>query len=173
MNARIQKRLDKIERLTLELQQKTKPFEHKFNHKPDTVSWSLHQVLAHLVAAEKLSVQYLSKKINGINEVGNTGVYEEAKMVVVKLSQRLPFKFKAPTRVVESTSAYDSHESLFKDWHHTRESLKQLLETIEDRNVKKKVFKHIIAGKLNVLHAIDFMYEHINHHLPQINRLLK
>ncbi|MGE0590841.1 MAG: DinB family protein [Cyclobacteriaceae bacterium] len=173
MNARIQKRLDKIERLTHELQQKVKPFEHAFHQKPDSRSWSLHQVLAHLVAAEKLSVQYLTKKINGINEVGNTGIYEEAKMVVVKLSQRLPFKFKAPTRVVESTTTYDNLESLFTDWHHTRQSLRQLLETIEDRNVKKRVFKHIIAGKLNVLHAIDFMHEHINHHLPQINRLLK
>jgi len=144
-----------------------------FDHSPGNNKWSLHQILAHLVAAEKLSIQYLEKKIKGIDEAGDTGIAENLKMLVLKASQRLPLKFNAPQPIVASTVTYNSLEELIKDWDNTRTALKMLLEKIKDNQLKRKIFKHVIVGKLNILQALQFLGEHINHHLPQVNRLLK
>jgi uncharacterized damage-inducible protein DinB len=103
--------------------------------------WSIQQILAHLIAAEKLSIMYLRKKMLGIKE--------------------------------ENTPVYASFEELTADWDKTRAELKVLLEKFDDTQITKKIYKHIIAGRLNIQHALLFFREHIIHHTPQINRLLK
>lgn len=97
---------------------------------------------------------------------------EELKMVVLKVSQRLPFKFKAPRSVVEKTPSYQSLNDLIIEWDHTRGELKILLEKFQDDQITKKVYRHVRAGLLNIQHALLFFREHIVHHTPQINRLI-
>lgn len=135
--------------------------------------WSIQQILAHLIAAEKLSIMYLHKKMLGIKEVEDTGLWEEIKMAVLQASQRLPIKFKAPRAVVENTPTYSSFDELILDWDKTRAELKTLLEKFDDTQIRKKIYKHIIAGRLNIQQTLLFFREHIIHHTPQINRLLK
>lgn len=147
--------------------------EESFNHQPEPGKWSIHQILAHLITGEKMTVQYIQKKIQGIDTSGNTGVLEEIKMAVLKISQRLPLKFKAPGVVIERTNVYASKEALIDDWNKTRAEFQALLEKIEDNQLRRKIYKHVVAGRLNILHATLFLKEHVTHHLPQINRLLK
>lgn len=144
----------------------------KRQHAPEG-KWSIQQILAHLIAAEKLSIMYLQKKMLGITEAENTGLWEEAKMILLRISQRLPFKFKAPKTVVDNTPSYASFEELMADWDKTRAELKTLLEKFDDTQIKKQIYKHVRAGRLNIQHALMFFQEHIVHHTPQINRLLK
>jgi hypothetical protein len=134
--------------------------------------WSIHQILAHLVITEKLSLQYMRKKILGIHQVHDTGIIEEGKMVVLWLSQRLPFKFKAPKIVVEQTALYSNVDQLVIEWEKDRLELKAFLEAFENHQLKKKIYKHVRAGMLNIQHALLFYREHYLHHLPQIKRLL-
>lgn len=135
--------------------------------------WSINQILAHLIAAEKLSIRYLQKKILGIKEADDTGLWEEIKIKVLQASQRLPLKFKAPQNVVDNTPSYLNFSELLSDWEKTRAELKALLEKLEGTQLKKKIYKHFFAGRLNIQHALIFLREHIIHHQPQINRLLK
>jgi uncharacterized damage-inducible protein DinB len=135
--------------------------------------WSIDQVLAHIIAAEKLSIAYIQKKILGIKEAGDTGLWEEIKLVMLQISQRLPLKFKAPKTVVEHTPVYSSLNELVADWDKTRDGLRTLLENFEDSQVKRKIYRHFFAGRLNIQHALVFLREHMAHHRPQINRLLK
>lgn len=135
--------------------------------------WSVHQILAHVIAAEKLSIMYLQKKILGIKEVENTGLWEDIKMILLQVSQRLPFKFRAPRSLVEQTPAYTSFDELVADWDKTRAELNVLLEKFDDTQIRKRIYKHIRAGRLNIQHALIFFREHIIHHTPQINRLIK
>src|SRR6185295_4654111 len=135
-------------------------------------TWSLSQILSHLITAERLSRLYMNKKILGIQQAGNTGIWEEIKMVVVKLSQRLPFKFTAPKVVVENTPHYAELTQLASDWEKERAELKKLLEAFSDTQIKKKIYRHVRAGRLNIQHALIFFREHYLHHLPQIKRLL-
>jgi hypothetical protein len=129
-------------------------------------------VIAHLITAERLSIQYLHKKIQAINEVENTGLLEELKMVVLIISQRLPFKFKAPKVVVENTKPYASLQELEKEWTAVRNELKIVLEKFNDDQLKRKIYKHVVAGKLNIQQTLLFFREHIIHHQQQIKRLL-
>lgn len=156
-----------------ELLNSVKNSSDKFNLDPGNNKWTLHQVLAHLVAAERLSVQYLAKKIQGIDDAGDTGLIEDFKLLILKASQRLPLKYNAPVPVVASTSSYPNLEELVADWDNTRETLKNLLEKIKEDQLKRKIFKHVLVGKLNIQQALQFLGEHMTHHLPQINRLLK
>lgn len=134
--------------------------------------WSAIQVLAHLVTAEKMSVAYMSKKMAGIQETTDTGLLEDVRMLALKWSQRLPLKFKAPVAVVEKTPAYPALEALLTDWDAVRQDLKKLLQHIPPALLRRKIYRHPVAGRLNVQHALAFFREHINHHQPQLQRLL-
>ena len=134
--------------------------------------WSINQIIAHLITAERMSVQYLSKKLLGIEQAEDSGIWEEIKMVLLIASQRLPFKYKAPKKVVELTPAPTELNQLAEDWNQVRAEMKNILEQIENKHIQRKIFKHIRAGMLNIQHALKFSREHIIHHTPQIKRLL-
>jgi uncharacterized damage-inducible protein DinB len=153
--------LEKVDRLSPE----------QFN-KANPGKWSLNQILAHLMTAEEMSLVYMNKKIPGIRETGDTALWEEIKMILLKVSQRLPFRFKAPKAVVERTPTYSDVEQLKSHWEEVRAGLKIFLENFDDDQIRKKIYRHIRAGRLNVQHALIFFHEHYIHHRPQIKRLL-
>jgi uncharacterized damage-inducible protein DinB len=134
--------------------------------------WSVSQILAHIIAGERLSIHYLNKKMLGIDEAKNSGLTEEVKMLILKLSQRLPFKFKAPRVLVENTPSYQNLNDLISDWDTVRSELRATLERFRDDQINKKVYRHVRAGLMNIQHALLFFREHMIHHIPQIKQLL-
>ncbi len=172
MNKTLSLHFDMLEKQRQQVLDKVRQHPDAFDRKPNAGKWSVHEILAHLISAEKLSVRYILKKRQGIDGVGETGLTEEIKMLLFKVSQRLPLKFRAPATVVAATKKYTSYNDLVADWDAVRQSLKQILEQTDEKQLKKKIYKHIILGKLNIVHAVKFLREHVNHHLPQINRLL-
>lgn len=135
--------------------------------------WSIAQILSHIIASEQLSVNYINKKILGIKESSDTGLFEELKMIALILSQRLPFlKFKAPNTVVEKTISYDTTNTLHEAWQKTRNELKKVLVLFDEDQLNRKVYRHPIAGIINIKQAMRFFSEHILHHSPQIKKLV-
>ena len=130
----------------------------------------LHRSTPHHVRAFVIVVY--EKKSLGISDLRNSGMVEEFKTWILKLSQRFPFKFKAPVYLVEHTPTSMPLTDLVQRWDAERGKLRKFLEDIKDEDVYKLVYKHPVAGRLNVVQALDFMIEHFHHHLPQINRLL-
>ncbi len=173
MNVELRKQFNKLEKLTAELIGAIENTTTAQLHQSPPGKWSLSQVFAHLITAEQLSVQYLKKKIQVIEEQPNTGLAEALKMWVLILSQRLPLKFKAPKVVVDHTAAYDDATEIINAWSKTRMELKELLDRISDHQLKRKIYKHPVVGKLNMAQTVRFFREHIIHHTPQIKRLLK
>jgi hypothetical protein len=173
MNPRLQKLYSEIEtqREMLLLSLHHLSYE-KLNDHPQG-KWSINQIIAHLISAENLSVQYVKKKILGVNEVKDTGFFEELKMVLLVSSQRLPLKFKAPKVVVEKTSNETNLTKLAEEWEKSRLDLKNILEQLEDRHLQRKIYKHVRVGMLNIQHALKFFREHVRHHAPQVKYLLK
>ena len=173
MNSKLQHLFDVLEHDRIKLFATLKSISpEKLQQSPEG-KWSVHQILSHLITAEKLSVMYLHKKILGINEAGDTGLWEEFKILLLQVSQRLPLKFKAPQNVVDNTPLHLNFNEITTDWEKTRAELKALLEKLDDTQIKRKIYKHFFAGRLNIQHALIFLREHIIHHQPQINRLLK
>lgn len=158
------------QRQTLINQLSTLPTEKL--HTSTSGKWSIAQVLTHLVTSEKLSVGYMYKKSLGIDMLPNSGIKQSILSFVLKISQRIPLKYKAPKIVEENTPQELELPELIRQWDEVRSSLKGLLERIDSQHSKRLIFKHPVAGKLNAAQAVDFMYEHVNHHLPQIKHLL-
>jgi uncharacterized damage-inducible protein DinB len=172
VNSKLQKLIDSLEGQRSQLLKTITPLSsEKLNNRIDN-GWSINQIIAHLIAAEKLSLAYIQKKVLAINEVDDTGLVEELKMMALKLSQRLPFRFKAPRLVVENTSTSTDIFVLEQEWISVRQQLKGLLEKFSDDQINRKIYKHVRAGKLNIQHMLIFFGEHIIHHQPQIKRLL-
>lgn len=147
---------------------------HEQLHAHPEGKWSIAQVISHLIASEHLSVKYLNKKMLGIHEAPNTGLIEELKMIVLIVSQRTPFiKFKAPNVLAENTPVYQTAEQLKDAWDKSRIELKEVIARFQDDQLKRKIYKHPIAGMLNIKQALQFFYEHIIHHTPQIKNLLR
>ena len=134
--------------------------------------WSISQIMGHLVTSEQLSLSYMTKKINAINEVGNSGLWGEFKLWLFILTQRLPLKYKAPKNLVDNPKAYPDFSSLEKDWNESRQQLKLFLEKFPADGLKKKIYRHPIMGRCNLIHALVFFREHLIHHYPQIKRQL-
>ncbi len=144
----------------------------QFNAHPEG-KWSIARIMSHLIASEQLSVSYLNKKMQGIKEAPDTGFKEAFTMMMLVISQRLPLKFKAPNVLAENTHLYETSEQLTEAWEKVRKELKQTLTRFEDDQLKRKVFRHPIAGMLNIKQTLRFFNEHISHHTPQIIHLLR
>lgn len=173
MNAKLKQLFDSLERQRTEAEGHLKnlTLEKLSAHAPG--KWSLAQVYSHLITSEQLSIAYLKKKSQGIKDLKNSGLLEELKMLVLIASQRLPLKFKAPNVVVEKTSVYQTVEQIIEAWGNTRKQMVELLDTFDEKHLNRKVYRHPIAGMLNIKQAMGFFREHIIHHTPQIKRLLK
>jgi len=115
----------------------------------------------------------MKKKSLGISELKNSGWRETIKLFLLIISQRIPVKYKAPKVIVQSTPEVLVLHDLIKQWKTERQNLSNFIESIEERNITKKIFKHPIAGMLNIAQGISFFEEHIIHHKPQTKRLIK
>lgn len=140
--------------------------------KPSSDKWSALEILTHLYTSERLSFGYIKKKSQGIQHLKNAGLQQAFLVPILKISQRLPFKFKAPNVVKENTPEALPLDILISQWNLMRIELKSHLENIPDKHVHKLVYKHPIAGRLSLPQALQFFAEHINHHKPQIKRTL-
>lgn len=172
MNSTLQKAFDKLEHQRQQLVELIKNLpEEDYAYAP-AAKWSIARIVAHLITSEVLSVGYMKKKSLGIEKLQNSGLRQAILSRMLTISQRGPFRFKAPGIVVASTPEALSLKEALARWDQSRDELKQFLETITDQHHRKLVYKHPIAGMLNAEQAVRFMYEHVNHHLPQIKRLL-
>ncbi|MDZ4716762.1 MAG: DinB family protein [Cytophagales bacterium] len=175
MNSDLQKLLDR-----LEIQRETvlrgldKLTTEQLNHAPAPGKWSIAEILSHILTAERISMQYMQKKIQGIATAKDSGLMEEVKITLLWLSQRLPgLKFKAPRQVVEHTASYKDRESIRAAWNEVRRDLRLLMEQIPNSHAKRLIYKHPRTGYLNAKHALIFFHEHMHHHLPQIRKIMK
>lgn len=147
--------------------------EKKLSASPAQGKWSINQILIHLLTSEQLTLAYLKKKSLGVDNLKNSGAWESLRMQILKWSQRLPFlKYNAPKHVVANTPEAVPLEELERRWTLTRMELRQFLDTVEESNVRKLIYKHPVAGRFDIIQCLMFMGEHYRHHLPQIKRLL-
>jgi len=140
--------------------------------RPDQDSWNMLQVMRHLVTAESLSLTYIKRKLTKGENIPKAGAGEKFRSVLLKLALALPIKFKAP-KVAEVKEDYPDFESTMEEWHSIRAELKQLLISTDAEIFSKSIYKHPRAGYLTLKQTITFMEDHIEHHLKQVNRIMK
>lgn len=144
--------------------------EKTLNTQPAEAEWSQIQVLFHLLYTEELARQYISKKLNNPLSITSPGLKNRIKLGMLTLALRSPIKFKAPA-IVSTLPPYASWSETKERWEKNRQDLSFLLSDISDEMGLKAIFKHPIAGYLNLPQMLDFFYEHWQHHEKQIERI--
>jgi DinB superfamily len=174
LNPSFQTIFNAVERQRAEILSQVKQLPpDRYMLQPSPAKWSIAQILTHLLTSEKFSIGYMKKKMLGIDQLNNSGIAGTLRFTLLQLSQRIPIlKFKAPNVVVANTPQALPFDELVSQWDELRNDLKSLLESIEEKNIKKAIYKHPLAGRLDAAQATAFFYEHTHHHLPQIKRLL-
>ncbi|MBY0434086.1 MAG: DinB family protein [Cyclobacteriaceae bacterium] len=148
--------------------------EEQFNQTPGPGKWSLAQVLSHLISSEKLSLLYMQKKVQGIESLKDSGLLEEIKINLLKISQRTPaIKFRAPKVVVNNTKQFHDFVTVRNEWDKVRQDIYTFLDKVPAPLYKRKIYKHPLAGYLNAHQCLTFFGEHILHHTPQIRKLMR
>ena len=138
----------------------------ELNRSPEEGVWSPMQIVEHLCKAEHLSVIYVSKKYNAIGQLKAAGVVEHMKMVWLKWVLGSGIKMKAPKITQPERSDLDA--SLLDEWGIVRHNLNSVLELFDEVSYKKRVFRHAFAGRVNILHMLQFFEAHLDHHQKQI-----
>lgn len=140
---------------------------------PGEGKWSISQILTHLLTSERLSLNYMKKKSQApVNELGNTGLKENIWFSMFSLSQLLPIRYKAPKALVENTPSPLPFGELVRQWNAFRLELNEFLDSLGPEKVRKKIYRHPVAGRLNAIHAVRFMDLHIKHHYPQVKAII-
>jgi uncharacterized damage-inducible protein DinB len=140
---------------------------------PAPGKWSVAQIMTHLMIAERLSLGYMKKKSLGIEKVKDSSPFTEVRFRFYNVVQRLPIKLKAPKAILENTPEAFPLSELEIHWKRSRNKLNAFLSTIEDKHVHRLIFKHAFAGRLSAVHAVRFFIEHIRHHRPQIEKIMR
>lgn len=140
--------------------------------KPAADVWSVTEVIYHLVVAERGALSYLNKKL----EVGG---FEKAsfqaglKQKFLNFMISLPVKYRAPKVVALPKETSVSYAEAVAEWNSIRENMKSAYEKLDDDFCGRELFKHPMAGKMNIVQGLKFMRQHMNRHIGQIERILK
>jgi hypothetical protein len=150
--------------------QLSKKNSEELYYKSSPESWSMIQATLHMMTTEKLAIDYISKKVKGINTSPKTGLKASFSFFLLKISLKSSLKFKAPKALPEPLNN-ETVENIISQWNASRALLEEILKNFPAQHENKEVFKNIVVGKLNIHQALGWMEDHFNHHLLQINRV--
>lgn len=147
--------------------------DHTLNKKPDLNSWSVLQVMDHLIVAEKLSLDALKKSIAKNHNFASPGIGHFFRNRFLSFYLRSPIKFDAPTPVntpalLETSTFWE----VAKRWRRNREELYIFIRQLPPSVSGKMIYKHPRAGWLTGDAMLAFFQNHFDRHKKQVYRIL-
>jgi len=174
MPTTLQRKFDRLSHSKIELLKRLENQSQEIlNRQVVPGRWSSIQVVKHLINVETSVVRYVNKKRLAIETLENTGLSEDFKVFITCIWLRLPTKIKAPEVVAQNLEGSFTLESLLLEWQESSLALEEMVSSIEKQHYRKKLFKHPLIGRINIVQTFSFLQAHFDHHLPQIARQLK
>lgn len=174
MISALENEFTKLEHQLAELQQMVKPLSAaQQNFRPETDGWSILQVFRHLIQSEGQINRYLHKKILGAPAAGTAGLSARIRSLILNFAMRLPLRYKAPEVIKVDFEVHYDYEPLITAWQQQRLDLRAFLETIDEANAKKELFRHPVAGLMSLSQGLTFMQEHLDRHARQVGRIMR
>lgn len=171
MNILLKQKLDRLEKLKSSIIREILSMpEDKANIQPEKGKWSAVQVGMHLYTAELNGLKYMQKKIQAADKLAPSGIMGKLRTLLLRLALRINIKYKAP-EIVSNPSNRITPKELKEKWTALRMELVSFLNEIPEKYHDKAIFKHPMAGKINLFQALDFMGDHMQRHLKQVNRI--
>ena len=144
--------------------------EEQLKFAPAVNSWSIVEILEHIILSEELSVNYALKKVQAPQLLTSVKLGGRLKGKIMNVLLNLSLKFKASE--MTSPKKKISMEDLKVRWEGSRTKLENLSSQAPDI-LDKGIMKHPRTGYLNFSQLLDFFSAHYAHHLKQINDLVE
>jgi len=169
--------IQKLDQLDIELRNLLRELEAyseaKLNEQPDEDSWSVFQVMYHLILSEHYSHQYVQKKLSFNPELKKAGFVSELRRMVLNMYLAAPLKFNAPTAVRDNLPEHATFWEIAKKWKDQRVLLRDYLQQLPEDFYDKEIYKHPFAGRLSLDGMLAFFQRHFQRHRKQIFRTLR
>lgn len=173
MTATLQKQFEKIEANRKSLLAELKNYsDETINKKPSPEAWSVSEVITHLITAEEASLKYLQRKLQDTSKSEKEGLKHKWRWLLINVVFTFNIPFKAPD-IVAPKSGYRTLAELETKWETLRGEIYTVLAQLPESEAQKDLWKHAVAGKLNLYHMVQFFGIHFNRHRKQINKTLK
>lgn len=144
------------------------------NKKPNPESWSVLQVIHHLMLSEDYALKYVKKKLSFNPKLKNTGLQTQFRVFLWDAYLYAPFKFNAPAAInTENLPETSSLAEIKEKYPVIRQNTTDFFETVSDELLRKEVYKHPFAGRLSLAGMLHFQAGHFKRHRSQINKILK
>ncbi len=133
--------------------------------------WSAIQICFHIIKSEQLTIISLGKNLQLKDRLKKSSFISTVRSMSLTYVLKSGIKIKAPAIVANMPENYDFDE-LMKKWQTIRTSLKDYIDKFPAEYLNKEIYKHPIAGWLNLSQTLIFLQNHFDHHKIQIERLL-
>lgn len=146
--------------------------ENQRNWKKDEQTWSLNQVIDHIVISETKSLNYIQKKIQKPEALLKPGFKTKMYGKLLGFVMQSNIKYKARVDIVLPAAGESQNwEDLKTRWNVPRIAMLNLIDEGSMDVLSKLVYKHPIAGRLTYEQCLEFCRTHLMHHMKQIDRI--
>lgn len=138
--------------------------------RPAPDAWSVAQVVLHLAMAEEGALAYLGKKLQYGGQAP-PGLAGHLRLVLLRGALALPKRWKAPP-LIATVPAVEWPTALQR-WEAVRLAMRDTFAKLPPGVEQQALFKHPVAGRMDLVQGLRFMRSHAHHHRAQIDRTLK
>lgn len=164
--------LDK--QLTLLLRELKNYSDAKLNEQPDEKSWSVLQIMQHLMKSESSAIGYVQKKLSFNPALKKANLISSVRSSFLNIAFVMPLKLKAPAYMSGDALISDlTFWEIAKEWKQQRKELETYLQGLSADYFEKDLYKHPIGGRMPLSGMLSFFSSHMDRHIRQINRTLK
>lgn len=137
--------------------------DEQLNKKTDDDTWSIVQVVRHILFIDELMYPALLKAMQR-----EANLVEEKSIDFVKDRSR---KLKSP--YPEPSNAFISKEELLSTAQTIREPLIGFLKSVSENELMEKTMMHPLLGVMQTKQVLEFVVLHERRHIEQIEELIK
>lgn len=131
--------------------------------------WSTIQTMGHILMSEKLSLNYVKKKLSFNPQLKKAGLKAFIRFQVLKFYLGSSLKFKAPKGVQsEDLPAFSSLTELAAHWKSDRQKLVKFFDKADNEILDRELYRHPLVGRLTLLQMLHFFEGHFDRHRKQI-----
>lgn len=171
MLAALRTRFDRLERQRLDLLAELgRRSDAALHYQPTPESWSILQVVEHLVIAEEsilaLAARREPKPVPFMERM-KTAVRLRALYLALASNRR----FEVPLPTLKPSGADIGLAELERRWSEARWQLARALEAVTPESARQRPVGHPITRWLTWQQGLDFLYRHVVRHAAQIRRI--
>lgn len=171
MNPNLQTKLEALQRETAVLFNSIDQLSEA-QLQDQSYGWSVIQVLAHLNDAETGTVIYMTKKMQAGDQIPDFTPGGKLRMALTRMMLKSSLRWKAP-KPVANPKGDCSLDEMKKRWENSRQKTIAFVASYPEKYLGKAIFKHPMAGRIDLAGALDSITYHQRHHLYQITRIKK